>query len=198
LPECCNPKAARELMSIYTRDELIAALARGENFQYVFFWGHRPDERGVIGPSCCSQWFEAGFELDGIFYPTAEHFMMAEKARLFGDKTTLAKIIAAQTPQDAKGLGRKVKEFDSEVWERECTEIVVRGNHAKFAQNPRLKAWLLGTAPMVLVEASPVDAIWGIGLHRDDKRSGNPYDWQGSNLLGFALMRVRDLLAETL
>lgn len=179
----------------YSREVLLEALERGETFEYIFFWGHRPPPDGSIGPSCCSQWFASGFEVDGARYPTAEHFMMAEKARLFGDPETAERILHAPTPQDAKGLGRKVRNFDSATWSAQCFDIVVRANLAKFSQNPRLGAWLRSTAPKVLVEVSPEDPIWGIGLHRDDPRASEPLEWQGTNLLGFALMQVRERVA---
>lgn len=179
-------------MAFHTQISLLNALEKGQTFEYIFFWGHRPQPDGRIGPSCCSQWFDAGFTLNGVRYATAEHFMMAEKARLFGDLETLDRILKAHTPQDAKGLGRKVRNFDSARWEAQAFERVVQGNIAKFGQNPRLGAWLRATAPRVLVEASPEDPIWGIGLHRDDPRALDPRRWEGKNLLGFALMTVRD------
>lgn len=182
-------------MPIHSREALLTALALGQTFEYTFFWGHRPMPDGRIGPSCCSQWFDAGFTLHGVRYATAEHFMMAEKARLFGDQEALARILQARTPQDAKGLGRKVKNFDGAAWEARAFACVVEGNRAKFSQNPRLGAWLRGSVPTVLVEASPEDAIWGIGLHRDDPRAQDPTQWEGTNRLGFALMVVRDGLS---
>lgn len=182
----------------YTREELIAAIRDGHKFQYLFFWGHRQSKSGEIGSSCCSQWFPVGFELNGVYYRTAEHYMMAEKARLFGDDAIASQIIEAATPNEAKKLGRKVRGFDNGKWKEARFDIVVRGNTAKFSQNPRLKAWLLGTAPLLLVESSPVDPIWGIGLHRDDPAASDPLRWNGLNLLGFALTFVRDgFLTET-
>ena len=177
----------------FRKDELLRALKNGEKFHYVFFWGHRSFE-GTVGPSCCSQWFEAGFDVDGNSYPTAEHFMMAEKARLFSDQEMLARILECRSPSEAKSFGRKVKGFDNEIWTSNCYEIVVRGNVQKFSQNPRLAHWLLSTEPAVLVEASPTDPIWGIGVHHDDPASRDPFKWPGQNLLGFALMKVRGIL----
>jgi ribA/ribD-fused uncharacterized protein len=120
--------------------------------------------------------------------------MMAEKARLFGDEACRAQIIDTASPADVKALGREVHGFDEERWVENRFEIAVRGNIAKFSQNPELRDWLVGTAPMVLVEASPVDTIWGIGLAADDKRASDPVKWRGLNLLGFALMKARDRL----
>jgi ribA/ribD-fused uncharacterized protein len=184
------------LSNPYTREELIAAINEGRKFQYLFFWGHRQSASGEIGPTCCSQWFPVGFEIDGIQYKTAEHYMMAEKARLFADMKMEKRIIDAPTPNDAKGLGRKVAGFNEEKWKNACFQIVVKGNTAKFSQNPRLKSWLLKSSPLILVESSPVDPIWGIGLHQDDPASRDPFRWNGTNLLGFALTLVRDQLLE--
>lgn len=100
--------------------------------------------------------------------------------------------MAAPSPSAAKKLGRRVRGFDDATWNERRYSIVVRGNVAKFAQHPDLRDFLLGTKNRVLVEASPVDRIWGIGLAEDDERAVDPKQWQGLNLLGFALMKVRD------
>jgi len=125
---------------------------------------------------------------------TAEHYMMVRKARLFDDAPCAAQILAASTPKDAKALGRKVKNYSEAVWLSHREEIVFTGNLAKFSQNPDLRAFLLATGNQILVEASPVDAIWGIGLAADDPRAKNPSEWPGLNLLGFALNSVREKL----
>lgn len=162
----------------------------GESFKYVYFWGHQPGRNGLTA-SCFSQWYEAPFEVAGERYATAEHFMMAEKAALFGDERIRRQVLAAPTPAAAKALGRKVQGFDETLWLRHRYDIVVRANAAKFGQNPGLGAFLQETGNRVLVEASPVDRIWGIGLARQDARVADPGQWQGLNLLGFALMAVR-------
>ena len=133
---------------------------------------------------------------NSIVYQTAEHYMMAEKARLFGNDTLIKTILNADNPGKAKKLGREVVGFDEQVWKKERTAIVVRGNHAKFSQNPELCEFLLNTGERVLVEASPRDRVWGIGLTKDDPQASSPENWQGLNLLGFALMEVRDLLSK--
>ena len=120
--------------------------------------------------------------------------MMAGKARLFGDMAIHAEILKAPHPKQAKELGRKVKGFDEETWVARRFDLVVAGNEAKFAQHPELKAFLLGTGQRVLVEASPVDRIWGIGMKGDDENAEKPQKWRGLNLLGFALMEVRERL----
>jgi ribA/ribD-fused uncharacterized protein len=177
-----------------TRD-LPAYFAQGHRPEYLLFWGHQTPKTGV-NKSCFSQWFEAEFKADGIRYRTAEHFMMAGKARLFGDEATCERILAARTPGEAKKLGREIRGFDEAAWVAARLDIVTRGNVEKFAQNPALGAFLLGTGHQVLVEASPVDAIWGIGLAATDPAAQDPREWKGLNLLGFALMAARDALRQ--
>jgi ribA/ribD-fused uncharacterized protein len=172
-------------------DELRQRHRASESFSYLFFWGHRPRKDGQVSSSCFSQWFDAPFALDGQRYPTAEHYMMAEKARLFGDDTALSQVLSAANPGAAKAAGRKVKGFDEAVWLEHRFDIVVRANRAKFEQNRAMAKFLRQTGDQVLVEASPVDAIWGIGLAADDERAADPLQWRGLNLLGFALMQVR-------
>ena len=168
-------------------DELIRAIEGGDTPKYVFFLGHT----GAIERACFSQWFDAAFVVDGVRYATAEHWMMAEKARVFGDLGARARILEAKTPGEAKQIGREVRAFDDVVWARERSEIVVRGNEAKFGQNTEIGAILRATAGRVLAEASPRDRIWGIGLGAGNERSASPREWRGLNLLGFALMEAR-------
>lgn len=182
-------------MNIRNNQQLIDFINEGKKVKYVLFWGHRPSADGSITKSCFSQWYKAPFEIKGINYPTAEHYMMAEKARLFGDKTTLQKILEAKSPGEAKSLGRQVAGFNETQWLAERFDIVCRANFAKFAQDPKLKQFLLNTGTKVLVEASPVDKIWGIGMAADHEHIHNPRLWKGLNLLGYALMEARELLA---
>ena len=169
-------------------------LRKGKNFKYLCFWGHTPKQQDLVDKSCFSQWYPAAFQVDGIEYKTAEHFMMAQKARLFADEEIFQNIIQANHPNEAKALGRKVKNYQEDVWLKHRFDIVVQGNLAKFSQNAELKKYLLDTGNRVLVEASPVDKIWGIGLAADDKNAEKPLQWKGLNLLGFALMEVRKQL----
>ena len=171
--------------------ELRRRCADGEQFRYLFFWGHQPSKDGSITQSCLSQWFAASFEIEGIAYPTAEHWMMASKARLFSDDESLRLILTSPDPKTAKALGRKVKGFDGDVWDANCRRLVTEGNVAKFGQNSTLRDYLLETESHVLVEASPYDRIWGIGLQATDEKAKHPDTWEGQNLLGFALMDVR-------
>jgi len=162
-----------------------------KDIPFLFFWGHQPSKDGRITQSCFSQWWTAPFEVEGITYPTAEHWMMAGKARLFGDEKALQVILAAETPAKAKEEGRLVRNFDPATWDKHSYDIVIEGNWHKFIARPELKAFLLNTGVQVLVEASPSDAIWGIGMSGEDPAARDPARWRGQNLLGFALMEVR-------
>ena len=176
-------------------ESLVTAVRSGFRPKFIFFWGHEPLGDGRIGAPCLSQWWPASFVVEGERYETAEHYMMAEKARLFRDEAALEKILAAGHPGEAKKYGREVQGFDNQTWFEHRFEIVVRGNVAKFGQNDELKGYLLKTHNRVLVEASPVDKIWGIGLAADDVRAQDVERWQGLNLLGFALMEARRRLS---
>lgn len=181
-------------MTSYDLDWLIKQHQSKEKIKYIAFWGHQPSKDGTLTKTCFSQWWIAPFIVDDVEYKTAEHWMMAEKARLFNDTKIIEKIISAKTPAEAKKLGRQVDNFDVTKWDLHKFEIVVKGNFHKFSQNQYLKEFLLNTNDSVIVEASPVDAIWGIGLATNHSDVENPLLWKGENLLGFALMEVRDLL----
>ena len=103
----------------------------------------------------------------------------------------LAEIIDAPDPHEAKKLGRKVRNFDADVWSNKCFEIVVKGNVEKFRQNAEIREFLLSTGDAILVEAAPRDQIWGIGLGEHNERARDPAQWRGRNMLGFALTEVR-------
>ncbi|MDX8052753.1 NADAR family protein [Lentzea sp. BCCO 10_0798] len=163
--------------------------------KYLFFWGHQPERDGGIGKGCLSQWWPCSFSVDGQDFPSAEHYMMWRKALLFGDTSVAERVLAARTPGEAKALGREVSGFSDAEWVSARLEIVVEGNLAKFGQDPALRSYLLGTGSRVLVEASPQDRVWGIGLVASDPRAADPAQWLGLNLLGEALMEVRSRLA---
>ena len=162
---------------------------------YLFFWGHT--EKPGQGPTraCLSLWYPSPFEVDGRRYATAEHFMMAGKAALFGDQEARRKILEAPDPAAAKKLGRGVRGFDQEMWEANREAIVLAGSVAKFSQDEALGGFLRATGDKVLVEASPRDRIWGIGLGASNPAASDPHRWRGVNLLGFVLMDAREQLA---
>ncbi|ORT56179.1 hypothetical protein BKD26_28825 [Streptomyces sp. CB03238] len=174
--------------------ELIEQVSRGERVKFLHFWGHTPRRDGTLGASCLSQWWPSPFTVDGVEYATAEHWMMAAKARLFGDADAERQAIEAPNPALAKKAGRLVRGFDETIWKRERFGIVVAGSEHKFAADAELRAFLLSTGDRVLVEASPMDRVWGIGLAADDERAHDPARWRGLNLLGFALMQARATL----
>lgn len=175
-------------------EQLKRRVRQGESFEYLWFWGHQPERGALPTASCLSQWFDAGFSAEDVRYASAEHWMMAEKARLFGDAEMRARILAAPSPRDAKQLGGQVRGFDEARWIEHRVGIVVAGNLHKFRQHPALGEYLRTTGAKILVEASPTDRIWGIGLAKDAAGAQDPLRWRGLNLLGFALMAVREQL----
>jgi ribA/ribD-fused uncharacterized protein len=176
--------------------DLVALHDAGVRVRYLHFWGHRPGRGGSVGPGCLSQWWPAPFTVDGRVFDTAEHWMMWRKATLFDDDETAGRVLTAGHPQRAKALGRQVRGFDEATWAAHRYDVVVAGSVAKFAAHDDLRAFLLGTGERVLVEASPVDRVWGIGLAADDPAAGSPARWRGGNLLGFALMDARAALLD--
>lgn len=178
----------------YNNDWLRTQLEAGEKVKYLFFWGDKPNRDGSIGKSCLSQWFKRAFTHEKIHFPTAEHWMMAEKARLFEDEVIYEQILNCRTAAEAKKLGRQVQNFDQAIWMAHRSAIVIEGNLLKFGQHEDLRIFLKNTKNRVLVEASPYDRIWGIGRTADAKNIENPDTWKGLNLLGYALMEVRDRL----
>jgi ribA/ribD-fused uncharacterized protein len=192
----------KSIGDLRTKDELVEFVARRKKAKYLCFWGHTKNKSQEVSKTCFSQWYGSKFEIDGIVYPTAEHFMMAEKARIFESNSAantvlLEKIIEAPHPQKAKQLGRQIEGFTNEIWNQHRFDVVVRGNVAKFSQNLDLAEFLLGTGKRVLVEASPADKVWGTGLAEDHEDAINPFKWKGLNLLGFALMEARSILMKT-
>ncbi|MBP0456192.1 NADAR family protein [Streptomyces montanisoli] len=177
--------------------DLVERAQRGERIGFLHFWGHSARRDGRLSASCLSQWWPSPFTVDGVEYRTAEHWMMAGKARLFGDAEAERAALAAGHPSRAKNAGRLVRGFDEDVWRRERFALVVAGSLHKFGGDAALRGFLLATGERVLVEASPLDHVWGIGLAADDERAGDPARWRGENLLGFALMEARGRLALT-
>lgn len=180
---------------ILTREELTEEVREGGEKDYVFFWGPQEAEEGVISEACFSQWYPSRFVVDGDTYETAEHYMMAEKARLFRDEEIRQQILRTEAPRAVKALGQRVRGFKQDVWFQNRERIVINGNLAKFRQNEEMLEYMLGTGAAVLVEASPMDKIWGIGLRASSEDAREPQKWRGTNLLGFCLMRVREMLS---
>ena len=177
----------------YNKEWAVEAAKQG--VQVLAFYGHVQTGE-TVDASCLSQWFPCSFVAEGETYTTAEQYMMAEKAKLFGDEEIRQQILRERDPMTCKRLGRKVRDFEKEVWDARCGDIVVAGNIAKFSQNPEMKAFLMATGNAILAEAAPRDRIWGIGMGKNNPLAQNPSNWKGKNLLGFALMEARDALRE--
>ena len=182
---------------IYSLDKLQQAWKDGTRFKFVYFWNFEKEDVYIEpNETCLSQWFPSEFvDKNGRQFCCCEQYMMANKAELFGDSENLQKILASRNPDEIKTLGREVKNFDQDVWDKNCQEIVFQGNLYKFSQNEKLKNYLLSeTFDTIFVEASPYDGIWGIKLGISKAKTVSPLNWKGTNFLGFQLTRVRDYL----
>jgi hypothetical protein len=153
--------------------------------EFVFFWN------GVY-----SQWHPSKFVIAGITYTSCEQYMMAQKALYFKDMEVYETIMVSNNPKEQKALGRSVKNFDTKRWNEVCREFVYQGNLAKFTQNYNFKSTLLATEDKEIVEASPYDKIWGIGMGIEHRNIEDKSKWEGLNWLGEAIMRVRETLKQ--
>ena len=178
----------------YTRQWLQQEFAAGRTQELCLFWGHQPAQDGSITKSCLSQWWEEDFWSIANTYFCMEQYMMVGKADLFGDKVIRDQILKCSDQKQIKALVHKVRGFDQKVWDKFNYSIVLGGNWCKFSQNRDLREFLLSTGDSVLVEACPYDPIWGIRLSANAPEAQDPMKWRGQNLLGFALMEVRDEL----
>jgi len=178
-------------MSVVKKEVILSLLRNSDKkdkkMSYELFWG------GIY-----SQWYQINMTINGVVYNCCEQYMMAEKARCFDDKEAEKNILETWNPATQKKIGRKVRGFDKEVWEKVqengnpfCWNIVYDANYAKFTQNEGLKIALLETEGE-LVEASPYDKIWGIGLAEDDERALDKSQWKGTNWLGEVITQLRE------
>lgn len=152
---------------------------------YIFFWKSE---------SIFSQWYSCNFiDLDNT-YSSTEQYMMYQKAKLFNDLEIANKILKTNNPRTIKMYGRKVKNFNENIWIKNRENIVYNGNLLKFQQNKYLQKELLKTNNKILVEASPYDKIWGIGMNKNHKDILDKTKWKGLNLLGICLMKVRETI----
>lgn len=151
--------------------------------QYTFFWGTQDP---------FSNWHPAPFIYKGIPFAQSEQWMMYCKAKLFGDEEMAKQILLETDPEKNKKQGRSVQGFVEEVWNEKARHYVYVGCREKFTQNPVLLQALLSTEGTELVEASPFDKIWGVGLRDSDPRILDRAQWQGTNWLGEVLTRLRD------
>ncbi len=148
--------------------------------EFTFFWEGR-----------FSQWHASPFEIDGIKFVNTEQFMMHQKALLFGDEEVATMILATKNAREQKAFGRKVRDFDATIWNEKAKEVVKEASMAKFSQNPNLLEELAATKGTTLVEASPYDTVWGIGLSEWDEDATDRTKWKGTNWLGEILTEVR-------
>lgn len=148
---------------------------------YVFFWGGE-----------FSNWFPSKFTIDGVIFHNAEQYFMYKKAKFFDDEEIANKILQTDDPKLAKKLGRKVKNFDSDVWLKVCKIYMKEACLAKFSQNEDLKEKLLSNKTQTYVEASPYDTIWGVGMSDENPKINDSSNWLGLNYLGEILTEIRD------
>lgn len=153
--------------------------------KFVFFWGNN---------STFSNWYPEYFQHNGVWYNCSEQYMMQQKALLFKDYESAAKIMTESSPKEQKALGRKIADFNKETWIRECIDIMVPGLVSKFMQSPIANKEILLSGNRIIVEASPVDEIWGIGMGQDNPDVEDQSKWNGLNLLGVCLMKTRDII----
>ena len=126
--------------------------------------------------------------------PTSEHLFMLFKAQFFDDEDSVQKILTAPTPKDAKAIGRRVRNFNSEKWDRISDTEMSRALAIRYEQDSKFAKMLTDNKyrGKTFVEASPYDTIWGIGLDENDPDIENPDKWQGQNKLGKCLTALRD------
>lgn len=160
--------------------------------EHLYFWINKPGS--TVSKGCLSQWYGAKFKEGRITFHNCEQYMMYHKAILFQDNIIANKILGTIDAKEIKALGRQVRNFDETTWDLHKVRIVKQGNLLKFSQNEKLSVYLLDTGNRILIEASPYDKIWGVGLKETDLLIQNPDTWKGENLLGFILMEVRDEL----
>ncbi|WP_305768236.1 NADAR family protein [Candidatus Epulonipiscium viviparus] len=171
-------------------------LIQEKNVEYFAFWGHKTRNSGKLTSSCLNQWWASDFIYENEKYWCMEQFMMEQKALMFNDVLTWSEIRNCNDQKKIRKLGKKVTMFDEEIWNERREEILLKGNLAKFLCNESIKEFLLSTENKVLVEISPYDKVLGVGLNKNDSRLEDINAWQGKNLLGFALMTVRDWIRE--
>ena len=175
---------------------LIDKFDKGQSPGIIFFSDHSKKQSSPYGEHMFSQWYPSPFSVNEIVYKSAGHWMMARKALLFGDRKAFKRIIEADRLEEVRIVSHMVNNFDEATWSERKYDIVREGNFHKFNQGKKLRERLLNTGTAILAEANPADNVWGIGLSQDSRNAKDPYAWKGLNLLGFALMEIREYLRQ--
>lgn len=172
-------------------DEYYMRIMDQTDQEFICF--HKPEEENGY----LSNWYQSGFSFRGTDFYSVEQYMVYRKAIMFGDDAVRNRILSTDDVAEIKLLGRSVRNYNDKLWDGQRQIIVYQGLLAKFVQNDDLRLRLLNTGSAVLAECAVTDKIWGIGLSMDDDRRFLIDQWQGSNMLGFSLMQVRNMLQET-
>lgn len=152
---------------------------------------HKPEEPyGFL-----SNWYPSTFELDGLTFSSVEQYIMYKKCMQFGDREAANAVMATHSPAKQQAIARKAKGYNDVVWKGLRQPVAMRGLFEKFKQSPNLLEQLLETRDSYLVECAVSDRSWACGISLYDDARFNLANWKGSNILGFALMEVREMLA---
>ena len=149
---------------------------------------HNPEEENGY----LSNWYLSDFKIDSIKFSSMEQYMMYKKAIVFNDNKIAKEILETTDVSKIKALGRQVSNYNDKYSNGASQIIIYKGLLEKFSQNKDLKKRLLNTGNDILAECAVQDKIWGIGLSMKDVNRWDMEKWRGENLLGFALMMVRE------
>lgn len=177
---------------ILTTNDICKRYDSGESLRFVFFGECHSEFTDSVGKECFSRWYSLAFEIEGKSFFCIEQYMMAEKACFFDDEECERRIMNNNDIEDITLLGQQIKIFDGFLWDNYKKDVIRQGNVAKFADNKELFEFLISTDDAILVEATPYDVVWGIGMREGDQGIDNPHNWKGENILGFTLMKIRD------
>ncbi len=188
-----TPRFAKSIIStcLQRLDEYYMRIKDQTDRDFICF--HKPEEENGY----LSNWYQSRFSFRGTVFSSVEQYMIYRKAIIFGDNAVCNRIMATDDVAEIKLLGRSVRNYNSNLWDGQRQIIVYQGLLARFAQNDELRFRLLNTGSAVIAECAVTDKIWGIGLSMDDDRRFLIDQWRGSNMLGFSLMQVRNMLQET-
>ena len=152
------------------------------------------DEFVLFKSGIPSQWYPSPFTIDGVRFVNCEQRMMYMKGKVFGDEEAMREVMLTEDPKRHKEIGRSVKNFDVDTWSAKAYQVVVEANYAKYSQNPELRQFLIDSGSRKFVECAPYDKIWGNGLNITQSLQSPEAMWEGTNLLGKAIMDVREMI----